>query len=35
MNKIALITGGTGYIGSWVCKYLLEEGYTPTDYPQV
>jgi dihydroflavonol-4-reductase len=28
MNKIALITGGTGYIGSWVCKYLLEEGYT-------
>lgn len=28
MNKTALVTGASGYIGSWVCKYLLEEGYT-------
>ena len=28
MNKTILITGGTGYIGSWVTKYLLEKGYT-------
>ena len=28
MNKTVLITGGTGYIGSWVTKMLLEKGYT-------
>lgn len=28
MKKTTLITGGTGYIGSWVAKYLLEKGYT-------
>jgi len=28
MIKIALVTGGAGYIGSWVTKYLLEDGYT-------
>lgn len=25
--KTILITGGTGYIGSWTVKYLLEDGY--------
>jgi nucleoside-diphosphate-sugar epimerase len=28
MNKTILVTGGTGYIGSWVTKMLLEKGYT-------
>lgn len=28
MNKTVLVTGGTGYIGSWVTKLLLERGYT-------
>lgn len=28
MNKSILVTGGTGYIGSWVSKMLLEKGYT-------
>jgi len=28
MNSTVLITGGTGYIGSWVTKDLLEKGYT-------
>ena len=28
MNKIILVTGGTGYIGSLVTKMLLEKGYT-------
>ncbi len=23
-----LVTGGSGYIASWIVKYLLEEGYT-------
>ncbi len=27
-SKIILVTGGTGYIGSWVTKSLLEKGYT-------
>lgn len=28
MSKTILVTGGTGYIGSWVTKKLLEKGYT-------
>jgi nucleoside-diphosphate-sugar epimerase len=28
MNKTILVTGGTGYLGSWVTKGLLEKGYT-------
>ncbi|MDQ3192212.1 MAG: SDR family NAD(P)-dependent oxidoreductase, partial [Bacteroidota bacterium] len=28
MKSIILITGGTGYIGSWIVKELLEKGYT-------
>ena len=28
MAKKVLVTGGTGYIGSWVVKLLLENGYT-------
>ena len=27
MKETILVTGGTGYIGSWVVKYLLEAGY--------
>ncbi len=26
--KTILVTGGTGYIGSWIVKYLLEKGYS-------
>ena len=29
-NKNVLITGGAGYIGSWVSRYLLEKGYKVT-----
>jgi nucleoside-diphosphate-sugar epimerase len=28
MEKIIMVTGGTGYIGAWVVKILLEKGYT-------
>jgi nucleoside-diphosphate-sugar epimerase len=28
MYKTIMITGGTGYVGSWVVKELLEHGYT-------
>ena len=27
-SKQILVTGGSGYIASWVVKYLLEEGHT-------
>jgi len=27
-NKPILVTGGGGYIASWIIKYLLEDGYT-------
>ncbi|HHB78758.1 MAG TPA: aldehyde reductase [Saprospiraceae bacterium] len=28
MKQTTLVTGGTGYLGSWVTKYLLEKGHT-------
>jgi|SRR5690554_118666 len=28
MRKTILLTGGTGYLGAWVAKLLLEKGYT-------
>lgn len=28
MSSIILVTGGTGYVGSWIVKKLLEAGYT-------
>ncbi len=28
MIKTVLVTGGTGYIGSWVVKYFMEKSYT-------
>ena len=27
MSKTVLLTGAAGYLGSWVCKYLLDAGY--------
>ncbi len=27
MDKTVMVTGGTGYLGGWVVKLLLEEGY--------
>ncbi len=27
MSKTILVTGSTGYVGTWVVKYLLEDGY--------
>lgn len=32
MSKNVLITGGAGFIGSYVCKYLLQSGYQPIAY---
>ena len=26
-GKPILVTGGSGYIASWIIRYLLEEGY--------
>jgi len=28
MSSIIMVTGGTGYVGSWIVKKLLEAGYT-------
>ena len=28
MNNIILVTGATGYVGSWIVKRLLAKGYT-------
>jgi nucleoside-diphosphate-sugar epimerase len=28
MNKTVMVTGGSGYIGSWIVKELLEKGYS-------
>ena len=27
-SKRVMVTGATGYIASWIVKYLLDEGYT-------
>ena len=32
MNKIILVTGGAGYIGSHACKQLAKAGYEPITY---
>lgn len=32
MNKVVLVTGGAGYIGSHVCKALSREGFLPVVY---
>jgi UDP-arabinose 4-epimerase len=31
-NKVVLVTGGAGYIGSHTCKALAQAGYTPVTY---
>lgn len=32
MNRIVLVTGGAGYIGSHTCKLLAERGYVPVTF---
>lgn len=32
MERIVLVTGGAGYIGSHVCKALAQQGYLPVTY---
>ena len=32
MNKVVLVTGGAGYIGSHACKALAKAGYSPVAY---
>lgn len=32
LNRVVLVTGGAGYIGSHTCKALKEAGFTPVSY---
>ena len=27
-TKLIIVTGGSGYIASWIIKYLLDDGYS-------